>query len=46
VNPKGAGRFVEREVRLGSASGDEVEILAGLEAGDVVVTARSRSRAA
>jgi cobalt-zinc-cadmium efflux system membrane fusion protein len=37
VNPKEAGKFVEREVRLGSASGEDVEILAGLKTGDVVV---------
>ncbi|MGE0393565.1 MAG: efflux RND transporter periplasmic adaptor subunit [Vicinamibacterales bacterium] len=33
-----AGAFVEREVRLGEASGDEVPVLSGLAAGDVVVT--------
>jgi multidrug efflux pump subunit AcrA (membrane-fusion protein) len=37
--PGRPGRFVEREVRLGSGtSGEEVEVLAGLNAGEVVVT--------
>ena len=43
VDPKKAGRFVEREVRLGGASGDRVAILAGVETADVVVTAGSFS---
>lgn len=43
VDPKQAGRFVEREVRLGGASGDRVAILAGVQAADVVVTAGSFS---
>ena len=38
VDPKKAGRFVEREVRLGGASGDRVAIVAGVEAADVVVS--------
>lgn len=37
VNPKEAGKFVEREVRLGATTGDEVEVLTGVKAGDVVV---------
>ena len=37
VNPKEAGKFVEREVRLGTPAGDEVEVLSGVRAGDVVV---------
>lgn len=37
VNPKEAGRFVEREVRLGTAAGGQVSVLAGVQAGDVVV---------
>ena len=37
VNPKERGKFIEREVRLGSAAGDEVEVLTGVRAGDVVV---------
>jgi RND family efflux transporter MFP subunit len=32
------GRFVEREIRLGRALGDQVEVLAGLSAGDSVVS--------
>jgi RND family efflux transporter MFP subunit len=32
------GRFVEREVRLGSGAEGDVEVLEGLTAGDVVVT--------
>ena len=38
VDPKNAGRFVEREVQLGGASGDLVAILAGVGAADVVVS--------
>jgi cupredoxin-like protein len=34
-------RFVEREVRVGGSAGDLVEILAGLSAGDRVVSAGS-----
>lgn len=32
------GRFVEREVRLGDGSGNDVVVLSGLQAGDRVVT--------
>jgi membrane fusion protein, heavy metal efflux system len=32
------GRFVERTVTMGSSSGDRVEILSGVQPGDVVVT--------
>lgn len=35
------GRFIEREVRLGPASGDQAVVLSGLAAGDVVVSAGS-----
>ncbi|HEX6314056.1 MAG TPA: efflux RND transporter periplasmic adaptor subunit [Gemmatimonadaceae bacterium] len=38
ANPKEPGKFTEREVRLGGASGAQVEIAAGLQPGDVVVT--------
>jgi multidrug efflux pump subunit AcrA (membrane-fusion protein) len=38
ANPKESGRFVEREVRLGQASREQVEIISGLQPGDVVVT--------
>jgi cobalt-zinc-cadmium efflux system membrane fusion protein len=37
VNPKEQGKFVEREVRLGTTAGEEVEVLTGVRAGDVVV---------
>src|SRR4029450_1942766 len=37
-NPKEPGKFVEREVRLGQISGEQVEVVSGLQAGDVVVT--------
>jgi cobalt-zinc-cadmium efflux system membrane fusion protein len=38
ANPKEPGKFVEREVRLGQTSGENVEVLSGLQPGDVVVT--------
>ncbi len=38
ANPKEPGTFIEREVRLGSSSGDLVEVLSGVQAGDLVVT--------
>ena len=41
MNPKEPGTFVEREVRLGQASGDQVEIVSGVQPGDLVVTAGS-----
>ena len=37
VNPREPGTFVEREVRLGAANGDRVSVVAGVQAGDVVV---------
>ncbi len=37
-NPKEPGQFTEREVRLGEASGEQVEVTAGLQPGDAVVT--------
>ena len=37
VNPKEPGTFVEREVRLGAATGDRVSVLAGVQIGDMVV---------
>jgi cobalt-zinc-cadmium efflux system membrane fusion protein len=37
VNPKERGRFIEREIRLGEVSGDEIEVVSGLQPGDVVV---------
>ena len=38
ANPKQPGTFTEREVRLGDASGEQVEVTAGVQPGDVVVT--------
>jgi RND family efflux transporter MFP subunit len=41
ANPKEPGKFIEREVRLGQSSGEQVEVVSGVQAGDVVVTAGS-----
>jgi RND family efflux transporter MFP subunit len=41
ANPERPGTFTEREVRLRPSSGDQVEVLAGLQPGDMVVTAGS-----
>ncbi|HKY21165.1 MAG TPA: efflux RND transporter periplasmic adaptor subunit [Vicinamibacterales bacterium] len=38
ANQKEPGKFVEREVRLGQTSGEQVEIVSGVQPGDVVVT--------
>jgi RND family efflux transporter MFP subunit len=38
ANPKDPGKFVEREVRLGQTVGDQVEVVSGVQPGDVVVT--------
>jgi RND family efflux transporter MFP subunit len=38
ANPKEPGNFVEREVRLGQRSGEQVEVVSGVQRGDVVVT--------
>jgi RND family efflux transporter MFP subunit len=43
ANPQERGRFIEREVRLGDASGDDVQVLSGIQAGDVVVSKGSFS---
>jgi cobalt-zinc-cadmium efflux system membrane fusion protein len=37
ANPKEPGKFVEREVRLGPTSGEQIEVLSGVDQGDVVV---------
>jgi RND family efflux transporter MFP subunit len=37
VEPKQPGKFVEREVRLGDRVGDDVQVIAGVAVGDVVV---------
>jgi len=38
ANPKEPGKFVEREVRLGQSSGEQVEVVSGVQPGDVVVS--------
>ncbi len=38
ADAKQAGRFVERAVTLGASSGEQVEVVSGLQAGDVIVT--------
>jgi RND family efflux transporter MFP subunit len=41
ANPKEQGKFIEREVRLGQTSGEQVEVTSGIQPGDVVVTGGS-----
>jgi len=41
TNPKDPGKFVEREVRLGQTSGEQVEVESGVQPGDIVVTTGS-----
>lgn len=43
VNPKEAGMFIEREVQLGAAVGDQVTVRSGVTQGDVVVAEGSFS---
>jgi hypothetical protein len=43
ANAKAPGTFVEREVRLGPASGGQVEVTAGVEPGDLIVSEGSFS---
>jgi hypothetical protein len=38
ADPKEPGKFIEREVRLGRASREQVEVLSGVVPGNVVVT--------
>jgi cobalt-zinc-cadmium efflux system membrane fusion protein len=38
ADPKAPGKFIEREVRLGQTSGHHVEVVSGVQAGDVIVT--------
>ena len=42
-DPQAPARFIEREVRLGESSGDQVVVVSGLQPGDGVVTAGSFS---
>ena len=37
ANPKDPGRFTERDVQLGPSSGEQVEVKAGVQPGDVIV---------
>ena len=41
ANPTEPGKFTEREVRLGDASGEQVEIVSGVQPGDRVVATDS-----
>jgi RND family efflux transporter MFP subunit len=41
ANPKEPGKFVEREVRLAQTSGEQIEVVSGVRAGDVIVTGGS-----
>lgn len=43
VDPGRPGTFIEREVRVGAAVGDQMPVIAGVQAGDVVVSAGSFS---
>ena len=38
VNPAEPGTFIEREVRLGDVSGEQVEVVSGVQPGDQVVS--------
>jgi hypothetical protein len=38
ANSQDPGNFVEREVRLGQISGEQVQVVSGLQPGDMVVT--------
>jgi membrane fusion protein, heavy metal efflux system len=41
ADAKVPGKFIEREVQLGEASGDRVEIVSGVESDDLVITSGS-----
>jgi RND family efflux transporter MFP subunit len=43
ADPVQKGRFIEREVRLGDVTGDQVVVLTGVQRGDRIVTAGSFS---
>ncbi len=38
ADSKQPGRFIEREVRLGQVSGQQIEVASGVQPGDLVVT--------
>ena len=38
ARPGEPGRFIEREVRLGDVSGEDVEVLSGIQPGDRVIS--------
>ena len=38
ANPREPGAFIEREVRLGVTSGEQIEVASGVQPGDLVVT--------
>jgi cobalt-zinc-cadmium efflux system membrane fusion protein len=38
VDSRESGKFIERQVQLGNASGENVSVVSGLEIGDIVVT--------
>jgi RND family efflux transporter MFP subunit len=38
ANPKEPGNFIEREIRLGQTSGEQIEVASGVQPGDAVVT--------
>jgi len=38
ANPSEPGKFVEREVRLGEAAGEQVEVVSGVKPGDQIVS--------
>ncbi len=43
VDPRKPRTFIERDVRLGTADGDKISVISGVQAGDVVVTEGSFS---
>ncbi|HEU4694393.1 MAG TPA: efflux RND transporter periplasmic adaptor subunit [Vicinamibacterales bacterium] len=38
ANPREPGKLIEREVRLGQTSGEQIDVVSGVQPGDVVVT--------